>query len=105
MECYFISDFHRDELNVYRSLVQLKIHFARVILLQDFNAKISDFGLARAGPANDESHVTTQVIGTYGYAAPEYIATGTFHNPCCICSVLALPIHCQIMYYYYYSQL
>ncbi|XP_076921425.1 putative serine/threonine-protein kinase PIX13, partial [Bidens hawaiensis] len=44
--------------------------------LQDFNAKLSDFGLAKLGPVNGESHVSTGVVGTYGYAAPEYIATG-----------------------------
>ncbi|KAJ0040726.1 hypothetical protein Pint_28703 [Pistacia integerrima] len=42
----------------------------------NYNAKISDFGLAKLGPAGGESHVTTRVMGTYGYAAPEYIATG-----------------------------
>ncbi|KAJ0545799.1 putative protein kinase RLK-Pelle-RLCK-VIIa-2 family [Helianthus annuus] len=33
----------------------------------DFNAKLSDFGLTRLGPVNGESHVTTRVMGTYGY--------------------------------------
>jgi serine/threonine protein kinase len=47
------------------------------ILMQEFNAKLSDFGLAKAGPTGDHSHVSTQVLlGTQGYAAPEYIATG-----------------------------
>ncbi|KDP26841.1 hypothetical protein JCGZ_17999 [Jatropha curcas] len=47
------------------------------ILLDEFNnAKISDFGLAFFGPLTDNSHTTTRVMGTYGYAAPEYIATG-----------------------------
>ncbi|GAB4853022.1 Probable serine/threonine-protein kinase pix13 [Ancistrocladus abbreviatus] len=40
------------------------------------NAKISDFGLAKLGPSPSQSHVTTRVMGTYGYAAPEYVATG-----------------------------
>lgn len=40
------------------------------------NAKIADFGLAKLGPSSGESHVTTRIMGTYGYAAPEYIATG-----------------------------
>lgn len=45
-------------------------------MFQEFNAKLSDLGLAKLGPVNGESHVSTRVIGTYGYAAPEYIATG-----------------------------
>lgn len=30
------------------------------------------------GPEGSKSHVTTRVMGTYGYAAPEYISTGNF---------------------------
>jgi serine/threonine protein kinase len=44
--------------------------------MQEFNAKLSDFGLAKVGPTGDRSHVSTRVMGTQGYAAPEYIATG-----------------------------
>lgn len=45
---------------------------------QEYNAKLSDFGLAKLGPEDGNSHVTTKVVGTYGYAAPEYMATGTY---------------------------
>ncbi|KAL9225713.1 hypothetical protein vseg_001604 [Gypsophila vaccaria] len=45
---------------------------ANILLDQDYNAKLSDFGLARLGPPSDRSHVTTQAVGTQGYAAPEY---------------------------------
>ena len=45
-------------------------------LMQDYNAKLSDFGLARDGPTGDNTHVSTRVVGTHGYAAPEYVATG-----------------------------
>lgn len=47
-----------------------------VMMLQSYNAKLSDFGLAKDGPTGDKSHVSTRVMGTYGYAAPEYLATG-----------------------------
>ncbi|RRT57557.1 hypothetical protein B296_00014104 [Ensete ventricosum] len=43
---------------------------------QNYNAKLSDFGLAKHGPTDGDSHVTTRVMGTFGYAAPEYVATG-----------------------------
>ncbi|XP_039170548.1 probable serine/threonine-protein kinase PIX13 [Eucalyptus grandis] len=46
----------------------------------DYNAKLSDFGLAKLGPAREDSRVTKleeeEVIERYVYAAPEYIATG-----------------------------
>ena len=45
-------------------------------MFQKFNAKLSDFGLAKDGPTGDNTHVSTRVMGTYGYAAPEYVATG-----------------------------
>ncbi|KAL4319241.1 hypothetical protein GQ457_18G013890 [Hibiscus cannabinus] len=47
------------------------------ILLDGFyTPKLSDFGLAKLGPSASQSHVTTRVMGTHGYAAPEYLATG-----------------------------
>ncbi|KAL6633802.1 hypothetical protein ACP70R_026473 [Stipagrostis hirtigluma subsp. patula] len=49
---------------------------SNILLDTRFNAKLSDFGLAKDGPAGGSSHVTTRVMGTYGYAAPEYVATG-----------------------------
>ncbi|KAL2922819.1 Serine/threonine-protein kinase PBL27 [Bienertia sinuspersici] len=47
------------------------------ILLDDgFHPKLSDFGLAKLGPVGDKTHVSTRVMGTYGYCAPEYAMTG-----------------------------
>lgn len=44
--------------------------------IQEYRAKLSDFGLAKDGPEGDKTHVSTRVMGTQGYAAPEYVMTG-----------------------------
>ncbi|XP_020215124.1 probable serine/threonine-protein kinase PBL9 isoform X2 [Cajanus cajan] len=49
---------------------------SNVLLDSNYNAKLADLELAKDGPTRDKSHVSTRVMGTYGYAAPEYLATG-----------------------------
>ncbi|GFP90788.1 probable receptor-like protein kinase at5g15080 [Phtheirospermum japonicum] len=49
---------------------------SNILLDEQWNAKLSDFGLARLGPSEGLTHVSTEVAGTMGYAAPEYIRTG-----------------------------
>ncbi|XP_039119622.1 serine/threonine-protein kinase PBS1-like [Dioscorea cayenensis subsp. rotundata] len=49
---------------------------SNILLDREFNPKLSDFGLAKLGPVGDKSHVSTRVMGTYGYCAPEYALTG-----------------------------
>ncbi|KAG5547524.1 hypothetical protein RHGRI_013274 [Rhododendron griersonianum] len=52
---------------------------SNILLDGCYNAKISDFGLAKLGPSASKSHITTRVMGTSGYASPEYVATGHFY--------------------------
>ncbi|KAI4314305.1 hypothetical protein L6164_027227 [Bauhinia variegata] len=47
-----------------------------VLLDANFEAKISDFGLAKLMPEGQEIHVTARVLGTFGYFDPEYTSTG-----------------------------
>ncbi|CAN6575174.1 unnamed protein product [Malus baccata var. baccata] len=49
---------------------------ANILLGEDFFPKLSDFGLAKFGPTGDRSHVSTRVMGTHGYCAPEYAKSG-----------------------------
>ncbi|XP_031129029.1 serine/threonine-protein kinase PCRK1-like isoform X1 [Ipomoea triloba] len=49
---------------------------SNILLDEQWNAKLSDFGLARLGPSEGLTHVSTAVVGTMGYASPEYIQTG-----------------------------
>ncbi|OMP01424.1 hypothetical protein CCACVL1_03095 [Corchorus capsularis] len=49
---------------------------SNILLDKEFNAKLSDFGLAKLGPTEDKTHVSSRVMGTYGYCAPEYQRIG-----------------------------
>ncbi|GMJ14589.1 PBS1-Like 41 [Hibiscus trionum] len=49
---------------------------SNILLDERFNPKLSDFGLAKLGPIEGKEYVSTRVMGTYGYCAPEYAMTG-----------------------------
>ncbi|XP_027126203.1 receptor-like serine/threonine-protein kinase ALE2 [Coffea eugenioides] len=49
---------------------------SNILLEHDFTAKVSDFGLARTALDERSKHISTHVMGTFGYLAPEYAMTG-----------------------------
>ncbi|WVZ86344.1 hypothetical protein U9M48_033142, partial [Paspalum notatum var. saurae] len=48
---------------------------SNVLLENDFTPKVADFGLAKEA-SDGMDHISTQVMGTFGYVAPEYAMTG-----------------------------
>ncbi|KAL6960393.1 non-specific serine,threonine protein kinase [Sarracenia purpurea var. burkii] len=49
---------------------------SNILLDKGYHPKLSDFGLAKFAPEGNKSHVSTRVMGTHGYCAPEYASTG-----------------------------
>ncbi|WOG86727.1 hypothetical protein DCAR_0205945 [Daucus carota subsp. sativus] len=67
-------EYLHDKMNppvIYRDL-----KCSNILLGEDYHPKLSDFGLAKVGPTGDNTHVSTRVMGTYGYCAPDYAMTG-----------------------------
>ncbi|XP_057982280.1 LRR receptor-like serine/threonine-protein kinase RPK2 [Malania oleifera] len=55
-------------------IVHRDIKPSNILLDEELNAYLSDFGLARLLEVS-ETHATTDVAGTFGYVAPEYATT------------------------------
>ncbi|XP_038683585.1 probable receptor-like protein kinase At2g42960 [Tripterygium wilfordii] len=60
-------------------VVHRDIKSSNILIDDEFNAKVSDFGLAKL-LGSGESHITTRVMGTFGYVAPEYANTGLLNE-------------------------
>ncbi|XP_056861245.1 probable receptor-like protein kinase At5g18500 [Raphanus sativus] len=60
-------------------VVHRDIKSSNILIDDKFNSKISDFGLAKLLGA-DKSFITTRVMGTFGYVAPEYANSGLLNE-------------------------
>ncbi len=58
------------------SVIYRDLKPSNILFDGDFNPKLSDVGLAKLGPLGDNIHVSSRVMGTYGYSAPEYTRSG-----------------------------
>uniref|UniRef100_A0A2N9H5T4 non-specific serine/threonine protein kinase n=1 Tax=Fagus sylvatica TaxID=28930 RepID=A0A2N9H5T4_FAGSY len=60
-------------------VVHRDIKSSNILLDKQWNPKVSDFGLAKL-LGSEKSYVTTRVMGTFGYVAPEYASTGMLNE-------------------------
>ncbi|KAI3451253.1 hypothetical protein Pfo_007918 [Paulownia fortunei] len=66
--------------NCQRRIIHRDITASNILLSEDYEAQISDFGLAKWLPEKWVHLVVSPIEGTFGYMAPEYFMHGMVHE-------------------------